>query len=323
MHAGGIAIRRTGMDRNYRESDFINPEPSDSSRRKKRWILAVAAVISIGSVLVFTGFAAYPENHPPEEYSDPASGDLPIFDTHVHYKEPAWSLYSPEEVIELFRKSGVTSALVSSSPDDGTRMLYAENPDIVVPFLRPYHGTVTSSNWYRQDTILNYLKDRLETHVYKGIGEFHIHNPHDADSEVIQATMKMALRDDMYIHVHTTHEGVEKLFELEPEIKILWAHAGMSDPPEVVAEMFDRYEHLWVDISIRELEIAPNGLLDAGWEALFLRHPDRITIGSDTWVNSRWEQYESILSFDRSWLAQLPEDVARKIAYENAERLFR
>ena len=311
------------MDSNYSGSNGINPELRDAIRRKKRWMLAVVAVGLIGTLFLFTGCVANLENDSPEETSDSASGDLPIFDTHVHYKEAAWSLYSPGEVIELFQRSGVTSALVSSSPDDGTRMLYAEDPDIVVPFLRPYHDTVTSSNWYSQDTILHYLEDRLETHVYEGIGEFHIHNPYDVDSQVIQATIQMALRDDMYIHVHANHEAIEEIFELEPDIKILWAHAGMSDPPEVVADMFDRYEDLWVDISIRESEIAPNGQLDAGWEALFLQHPDRITIGSDTWVNARWEQYESIISFDRGWLRQLPEEVARKIAYENAERLFR
>jgi len=47
------------------------------------------------------------------------------------------------------------------------------------------------------------------------------------------------------------------------------------------------------------------------WEKLFLEYTDRITIGSDTWVNSQWDIYEAIIAFDRSWLAQLPEKVAR------------
>lgn len=282
----------------------------------------ITAILAV-TVLLLSAFSVSHNHVEVSEGHVPAAGTLPIFDTHVHYKEPAWSLYSPKEVIELLQKSGVTSALVSSTPDDGTRMLYNENPDMIVPFLRPYHGDVTSSNWYFDKSILDYFRQRLEMPVYKGLGEFHIHNSDDADAEVIRATVKLAVEEDLYLHIHSGHESVEEIFEYEPHARILWAHAGMSDPPDVISQMFDRYENLWVDISLRENSIAPGGVLDPVWEALFLRHPDRITIGSDTWVNSQWEKYESIIAFDRAWLAQLPEAVARQIAYENAERLFR
>ena len=247
---------------------------------------------------------------------------LPIFDTHVHYKEPAWSVYPPDIVIDMMEKSGVTKALVSSSPDEGTRMLYREDPDRIIPCLRPYHDDVDSGNWHQKDGILEYFKERLQTPIYKGLGEFHIHNPIDADSAIIKKTVQLAVERNLYIHVHSNHQAVEKIFAYEPDVRILWAHAGMSDPPGVVSEMFDRFENLWIDISIREYEIAPNGQLDPQWKKLFLDHSDRITIGSDTWVNSQWANYERIIQFDRGWLSQLPPEVAMRIAYENAKRLF-
>lgn len=40
-------------------------------------------------------------------------------------------------------------------------------------------------------------------------------------------------------------------------------------------------------------------------------------------MNERWGQYASILNGYRGWLAELPQDVAEKIAWRNAERLFR
>ena len=58
---------------------------------------------------------------------------LPIFDAHVHYKEPAWGPYPPGTVIELMDKSGVAMALVSSTPDDGTIKLYEYAPNRIVP----------------------------------------------------------------------------------------------------------------------------------------------------------------------------------------------
>ena len=247
---------------------------------------------------------------------------LPIFDTHVHYKEPAWEVYPPDTIINLFKKTGVVKALVSSTPDEGTRMLYKEDPERIVPFLRPYHDDINSSNWYLKDQVFPYILERLEMPIYKGVGEFHIHDPFDADSPIIKKTVQLAVERDLFIHVHSNHRAVETIFSYEPNIKILWAHAGMSDPPDVVSKMFDRHKNLWIDISIREYEIAPGGRLSPEWKRLFLEYTDRITVGSDTWVNAQWDSYEAIIAFDRNWLAQLPDDVARQIAYENAKRLF-
>ncbi len=52
------------------------------------------------------------------------------------------------------------------------------------------------------------------------------------------------------------------------------------------------------------------------------RHQDRITVGSDTWVPQRGDEYGRILDFDRHWPGELPENVAAKIAYANAVKLF-
>jgi len=39
-------------------------------------------------------------------------------------------------------------------------------------------------------------------------------------------------------------------------------------------------------------------------------------------VNGQWDNYEEIIAFDRHWLAQLPPEVAKQIAFDNAKRLF-
>ena len=247
---------------------------------------------------------------------------LPIFDTHVHYSRDAWSVYPPAEIIAKMKNASVPRALVSSSPDDGTRMLYNEDPDRIVPFLRPYHADVNSGNWFVKNKVPGYLEHRLEKPIYKGIGEFHLHFDGNADAPVVRDTVEMAVSRGLFIHVHSNAKAVHRIFEYAPRSKILWAHAGMVETPEVVSEMMDRYKDLWTDISIREYDIAPDGNLDPAWRALFLKHPDRITVGSDTWITSRWGEYEQILEFDRHWLGQLPREVAEKIAYGNANRLF-
>ena len=113
-----------------------------------------------------------------------------------------------------------------------------------------------------------------------------------------------------------------ELFTIEPRIKVIWAHAGMTSGPQAVGALLDRYPNLWVDLAIRNGDVAPGGQLDPGWRAVFLRHPDRFLAGTDTWMTSRWEALPGSVTEVRAYLSQLPRDVAEKIAFRNAERLF-
>jgi hypothetical protein len=46
-------------------------------------------------------------------------------------------------------------------------------------------------------------------------------------------------------------------------------------------------------------------------------------LGTDTWIPSRWAELAGVQDWHRAWLRELPADVARRIASENAERLAR
>jgi hypothetical protein len=81
------------------------------------------------------------------------------------------------------------------------------------------------------------------------------------------------------------------------------------------------FPHLWVELALRS-DVAPGGRLDPDWRAVFLRHPERFLVGTDTWTTSRWQAVVEGMRFRRGWLAQLPRDVAEQIAYRNGERLF-
>jgi hypothetical protein len=45
-------------------------------------------------------------------------------------------------------------------------------------------------------------------------------------------------------------------------------------------------------------------------------------IGSDTWVNQRWQYYGDTMAEYRAWLGDLPPELARKIAWDNGAQLF-
>ena len=251
-----------------------------------------------------------------------ADDALPIFDTHIHYSRPAWGPYSPRAILETLDAADVARALVSSTPDDGTLKLYREDADRIVPILRPYRDGADPSHWFRNQQVLEYVAARLQRGVYRGIGEFHLFDESEAGTPQIRRLVGMAVARDIVLHVHCGAGPVRALFAIDPKLKILWAHAGMSEPPEVIGELLDRYPRLWTELSFRAADVAPDGRLDPAWRSLFLRHPDRFMIGTDTYVNSRWEVYRELVEEHRRWLAQLPRNVAEAIAYGNAARQF-
>lgn len=248
---------------------------------------------------------------------------LPLFDAHVHYKEPAWGPYPPKTIIELMDKSGVAMGLVSSTPDEGTIMLWQYAPERIVPELRPYHGNVGSSNWTKAPDMVSYLEKRLNDYPHQGIGEFHLHRVDSADRALLEKVAAMAIKRDIVIHVHSDAEPIDFLFSIEPKLKIIWAHAGMNEPADVVAKMMGKYKNLWADTSYRESDIlTADGTIDANWRKVLETYPDRFMVGSDTWVNSQWADYEGIIATNRRWLAQFSREHAEQFAYKNAELLF-
>jgi hypothetical protein len=251
-----------------------------------------------------------------------AQEHLPIFDTHVHYSQPAWQPYNAKAIMTLFESAGVERALVSSTPDDGTLTLYHEDSSRVAPSLRPYRGDIGLGNWVGDPGLLPYLTQRLEAGIYRGIGEFHLHSAGDAQTPSIRRVVALAVARDIVLHVHSGADPVHALFAIDPKVKIFWAHAGMSEPPQVVGELMDRYPQLWTDLSFRAHGIVRDGGIDPAWAGVFRRHCDRFTIGTDTYTTGRWEGYRDLIAEHRRWLAHLPANLAEAIAWRNAVRLF-
>lgn len=282
-------------------------------------IVKTLTVMSVAFVLTMSGASA-DGNHPP---IGEAIKDLPLFDAHVHYKEPAWDQFPVETVIELMDQNGVAMALVSSTPDAGTIMLWEYAPNRIVPELRPYHEGFGSSNWTKMDGMDAYLEGRLEAYPHEGIGEFHIHRLDTSDEPLFRKIIKMARQRDIYLHVHSGPEPVRWLYSLDPQVKIIWAHAGLSTPANEVYHLMEEHPALLADTSLREWDIAgPGDKLDPEWVEIIIDFQDRLMIGSDTWVNSQWENYSAIMDMNRKWLSRFPRNIAEKLAYKNAERYF-
>lgn len=250
-----------------------------------------------------------------------AAPPLPLFDAHIHYSSDAWEALPVHEALAILDRAGVARALVSSTPDDGTLKLHQAAPARIVPELRPYRTSADMTLWHRDPSLVPYLEERLRGGNYRGIGEVHL-SPGQAASPVVRRVVELAVARDIPLHVHCNARALEELLALDTRLKILWAHAGMSEPPRTVAQMLELHSSLWVELSYRLDEVAPGGRLDAAWRELFLGHPDRFLYGSDTWTPSRWPEVPALARSARSWLGELPPEVAEDIAWRNAERLY-
>jgi hypothetical protein len=245
----------------------------------------------------------------------------PVFDGHIHYSADARNTYSVDKIISILKQAGIERALVSSTPNDGTIALHEKDPARIVPELRPYRNRDDMGLWYRDPNIATFIETELKRGIYRSIGEFHLHAG-QTDTPVVRRVVALAVERGIPLHAHSDDGAVRELFAIDPTVKIIWAHAGMSSPPATIRTLLDRHATLWVELSIRGGDIAPGGRLDSAWRELFLRYPDRFMIGTDTWITPRWEQVESENRFARAWLAQLPADVVEKIAFRNAAQLF-
>ena len=137
-------------------------------------------------------------------------------------------------------------------------------------------------------------------------------------------------------------EGFERLLAHNRKTRIVWAHAG-SDPlgyftPTLVRELLGRHPNL--ALSIRPTSprpgamVHPTGEVNEEWLAVLRDFHNRFVLGSDTMIvathytgpqtprlfASRGEGQRHGI---RRLLSVLPPDLARRIGYENAERLYK
>lgn len=244
---------------------------------------------------------------------------LPIFDAHVHYSHDAVEMIPPKDAADILRKAGVRRALVSSSDDKGTQLLYEAAPDIIVPSLRPYRKRGEIGTWMHDPTVIDYVEGKLGKFTYYALGEFHAFGP-DIETPVLQRMIALAKKHNLLLHAHSDADAVERIFKAYPEARVLWAHSGF-DQPDAVSKMLSRHKRLWADLAFRS-DHASGGVVAPEWRKVFEAHPDRFMVGTDTFAPERWYYVGEHAKYSRAWLSSLSPELARKIAYQNAEAML-
>ncbi|MCY7319042.1 MAG: amidohydrolase family protein [Ramlibacter sp.] len=264
----------------------------------------------------------------------------PLFDAHLHYNDEAFDgkagPHPPADVLSRMQRNGVRAVVVNSRPNDGTLAL-ASSPltrqagVTVVPFVRLYRNRADYDSWFRDESIYTMVMAELARGTaagpYRGLGEFHLYDSANANGPVAKKLMALAQEKDLVVLAHVDDKAIDLLMantaSKGQRLRLIWAHTGIGGVPVArVEQLLTRYPLLMGELSYRPGLTCDGGKLCPQWRELLVKFPDRFLIGSDTWVNQRWSDYDGLMKGYRTWLGELPLETARRIAWGNGAQLF-
>ena len=262
--------------------------------------------------------------------AEPYAG--PLFDSHLHYNDEAFAAFPIDDVLARMQRSGVRGIVANSRPNDGTVAL-ADAPQTtaagvtVVPFVRLYRNRADYTGWFVDEGVYTMVLQQLaagtKSGPFKGIGEFHLYDSANAEGGVAKKLMLLAQEKHLAVLAHVDDDAIDRLLRHAPRARLIWAHTGIGGTPVArVRALLARYPLLMGELSYRPGLTDADGHLSAEWKALIVAFPDRFLIGSDTWVNVRWSDYEGLMASARLWLGDLPPATAERVAWGNAAQLF-
>ena len=235
----------------------------------------------------------------------PAPYAGPLFDAHLHYNDEATERYPIADVLGRMQRSGVRAVIANSRPNDGTKALAAARQQTqragvtVVPFVRLYRNRADYSGWHADPSIVEMVQRELaagtESGPYRGLGEFHLYDSANADGATARRLMQLAEERGLVVLAHVDDAAIEKLFAHAPKARLIWAHTGIGGAPiERVRALLQRHPTLLGELSYRPGLTEGEGRLSAPWRSLLTDMPERFVVGSDTWINARWDDYEAL-----------------------------
>ncbi len=280
----------------------------------RRWVVAACVGASLGAA------------------AEPYRG--PLFDAHLHYNEEAWQSAHPlEDALGRMQRSGVRAIVANSRPNDGTKTLAAARAQTeaagvtVVPFIRLYRNRDDYSGWFKDpgiyEMVLRELAAGTPSGPYRGLGEFHLYDSANANGPVARQLMQLAQDKGLVVLAHVDDTAIDLLMAHAPKTRLVWAHTGIGGVPvNRVRGLLQRYPLLMGELSYRPGLTEGAGRLSVEWKALLSEFPSRFMVGSDTWVNQRWQGYEGLMQDAREWLGDLDATTARRIAWDNGAALY-
>ncbi len=265
-------------------------------------------------------------------------------DSHIHFNWDQRKISSASEIVDILRQHNVGLTIVAGTPSELALELREEGGDWIVPFFSPYIHESGKRDWYLDEQVVIKAEHGLKTGQYFGIGEVHFMSGFKpaTSNTVFQQLIKLAKKYDVPMLIHID-SGNEKTFlnlcSANPEVRLIFAHAGGNLRARHIKTILNNCDNVWIDFAARDpwrydgISNEDHTLLPE-WKALVLAYPDHFITGTDpVWKVTRgqswdsddegWTHYQKLYDFHWSWLNDLPEDIRKKIAWENTQTLLK
>lgn len=264
-------------------------------------------------------------------------------DSHVHF---TWEQdeITAEEIVTILKDANVGLTIISGTPTDMALEVRKAGGDWVVPFFSPYIHATGKRDWHRNEEVIKKAKRDLGKGLYYGIGEVHFMEGFQprTDNKIFLQLLDLAKQFDVPVLIHIDSANERRFLDLcrsNPNINLIFAHAGGILKPVHIRKILEQCNNAWIELSARDpwrygrISNEDHTLL-AGWKKLVLDYPDRFITGTDpvwsvtrgqTWdqPDEGWTHYDKLLDFHWTWMNDLPDDVRRKVSWENTNRLLK
>ena len=264
-------------------------------------------------------------------------------DSHVHF---TWQQdeTTAEEVVKILEEANAGLVIISGTPTDLALEVKKVGGDRIIPFFSPYIHATGRRDWFRSDDVIKKAKADLEKGLYFGIGEVHFMEGFKprTDNKIFLQLLDLARQYHLPVLIHIDSSNEIRFLDLcrnNPDLNLIFAHAGGILKPVHIRKILEKCENAWIEFSARDpwryghITNDDHTLL-TGWKKLVLDYPDRFITGTDpvwsvtrgvTWdqPDEGWTHYDELLKFHWTWLNDLPEDVRRKVSWENTNNLLK
>ena len=265
-------------------------------------------------------------------------------DSHIHFNWDHREETSAQEVVDILKQHNVGLTIVAGTPSELALELREKGGNWIIPFFSPYIHELGKRDWYKDEEVVKKAESGLKNGLYYGIGEVHFMDGFypKTDNTIFLQLLLLAEKYSVPILIHIDSSNEKTFLNLclsRPGIKMIFAHAGGNLRPEHIEKILSQCDNTWIDFAARDpwrydgISKEDYTLLP-GWKKLVLHYPDRFITGTDpVWKVTRgqnwdtgdegWQYYQKLYDYHWTWLNDLPEDVRKKIAWENTQTLLK
>lgn len=269
--------------------------------------------------------------------------ELWIFDVHSHSAKGL----NLENVIGHMEASGIRKIVLFArrgGRDEEVLQLHAKYPERVVP-------TVGFQNprWLKQEGgFLDEVEAKLRSGRFRWMGElllkhYGVPELQALDYDISPATDLFRRVLDLSAHYSvpvTIHHEVEpgnieifrQALSHNSQALVVWAHWCGRATPEVARGLLRDFASLYCDLGASDKTrrygreknplVTRGGDLQPEWKAVIEAFPDRFLAAIDAVDPSHYNRYQAWVAELRHALSGLSPEIARRVAFENAERLL-